>query len=127
MFHKTKLKNTDRKVFGGYFHNILGHAPDQLRIVSGRSANAEKEDAIFHSIKTDSKQASNHHPDNILTNALIRLQARNQINSQFSTQTSQESGISEIYKPLSLTLTNSLISFHWIENYPREYQCLLER
>ena len=46
---------TPRKFFGVYLHVIMKHAGLQYRIVSVRSANTEKEEAMFTSIKTDTK------------------------------------------------------------------------
>ena len=33
----------------------------------------------------------------------------------------------EIYRPIKVTLSNSIISFGWIRKYSNEYQCLLEQ
>ena len=49
---------TPQKIFGVYLHAIMKHAGLQYRIVSGRSANTEKEEAMFRSIKTDTKLTS---------------------------------------------------------------------
>ena len=42
---------TPRKCFGAYLY-LMKHAGLQYRIVSGRSTNTEKEEAMFTSIKT---------------------------------------------------------------------------
>ena len=46
---------TPRKCFGVYLHAIMKHAGLRYRIVSSRSANTEKEEVMFTSIKTDTK------------------------------------------------------------------------
>ncbi|XP_057299871.1 uncharacterized protein LOC130630393 [Hydractinia symbiolongicarpus] len=66
---------TKRKFFGVYYHSIIRHSGTQLRLVSGRTANTEKEEASFNPIKTVTKLTSNNHPENIICNALIRMQA----------------------------------------------------
>ena len=45
---KDNLKSlTSRKLFGVYYHSIVKHAPIPFRLFSGRTANTEKEEAIF--------------------------------------------------------------------------------
>ena len=50
---------------------------EQYRVASGRSANTEREEALFTSMKNSTNQTSNHHPNNIMSNILIRHQAKN--------------------------------------------------
>ena len=123
---KKKMKGTERKLYGGYFHNLMCHSPDQLRIVSGRASNTEKEEATFNTIKTDTKLASNHHSDNVIINAMIRIQARKVINNT-PCSNKNNSYVTELYKPISTSLTNTLVPFRWIKSHSREYQCLLQR
>jgi len=67
-----KLKSmTSRRFFGSYFHSICIHSPQQYRIISGRSSNTEKEEANFSIIKKATNLTSNHHPDNIILNAIL--------------------------------------------------------
>ena len=54
----------------------MHHASPQFRLFSGRSINTEKEEATFHQLKTSSNIASNHHADRVISNAMIRLQAK---------------------------------------------------
>ena len=44
-------KLTARKCFGSYFHSLVRHSTLQYRIVSGRTANTEKKEATFNSLK----------------------------------------------------------------------------
>ena len=74
---RPKLKSlTERKLFGTYYHAIICHAPTQYRIPSRRAANTEKEETFFAGIKTDTKLTFNYHPENLVTNATVRAQAR---------------------------------------------------
>ena len=123
---KDNMKGTERKLFGSYFHNIVCHAPDQYRILSGRSANTEKEESTFNFIKTNTKLTSNHHADNIITNTLIRVAARKNLNNLTEHQR-PESYVNNIYHPLKISLKNTKISFKWMKVQSREYQCLLAR
>ena len=73
LFKKPK-KLTVRKMFGQYHHALTVHAPQQFRIVPISSTNAENEERSFNFLKTISTQTSNHHPDNVISNAFIRAQ-----------------------------------------------------
>ena len=74
---RPKLKSlTERKLFGTYCHGLICQAPTQYRILSGRAANIEKEEAFFTGIKTDTKLTSNYDPENLEKNAIVRAQAR---------------------------------------------------
>lgn len=42
---------TSRKLFGKYFHALTCHAPQQFRIMSLSSTNAENEERSFHFFK----------------------------------------------------------------------------
>ena len=59
----------------------MTHAREQYRIVSGRSANSEREEALFTSMKNNTNQTSNHHSNNINSNILICHQAKNKIDT----------------------------------------------
>ena len=97
-----KLKSlTERKLFGTYYHVITCHAPTQYRILSGRAANTEKE-ACFTGIKTDTKLTSNYHPENLVTNAIVRAQAQKSFSSS-GKLLRKESYIHNYYKPLQKT------------------------
>ena len=77
---KDNLKSlTSRKLFGVYYHSIVKHAPIQFRLFSGRTANTEKEEAMFTAMKRDTNNSSNFHPNNVVKNIIIRAQARSKI------------------------------------------------
>ena len=116
---------TPRKFFGVYLHAIMKHAGLQYRIVSGRSANTEKEEAMFTSIKTDTKLTSNFHSDQLVSKIIIRLKAREILNNGNAKNKYKNSYLNAIYKPIKVTLRNSIIE--WIRKYSNKYQCLLEQ
>ena len=125
-FEKKLKVLSRRKFFGKYYHAIIAHASDQYRIINGRSSNTENEERCFNFIKTVSKGTSNHHPDNIISNAFIRSQVRKEMEDS-NTIMVTESLISSSYNNIRLNLENSVISFDIIEKYPWEYQALLEK
>ena len=57
----TPNEMTTRKFYGTYFHDLTSHAPLQLRIVSGRTANAEEEERMFNTVKSITSSTSNGH------------------------------------------------------------------
>ena len=73
---KTPIALTERKLFGQYFHALVCHAPQQFRVMGLPSSNAEDEERMFQFLKSAATWTSNHHPDNVLSNAFIRLQIR---------------------------------------------------
>lgn len=76
---KNPKKLTSRKMFGQYHHALTVHAPQQFRIVSLSSRNAENEERAFNFLKSISTQTSNHHPENVIVNAFIRSQVSNEV------------------------------------------------
>ena len=75
---KSSKKLTSRKMYGKYFHSICHHLPDQFRVVSGRLANAEKEERQFKFISSTVSQTSNRHPEHSISNAIIRMEIHKQ-------------------------------------------------
>ena len=115
---------TPRKCFGVYLY-LMKHAGLQYRIVSGRSANTEKEEAMFTSIKTDTKLTSNFHSDQLVSNIIIRLQAREILNNGNASNKCKNSYLHTIYRSIKVTLRNSIIA--WMRKCSNKYQCLLEQ
>ena len=112
---------TSCKFLGSYYHSFIKHAPKQHHIVSGRTSNTEKEEATFNSIKVATSLASNHHPNNVIANALIRLQAKDALNENQTTP-ERESKITKMYEFIKRNFKNTVISFHWIKKYKCQYQ-----
>ena len=125
-FEKNIKSMSTRKVFGKYYHAIISHASDQYRIVNGRSSNTESDERYFHTIKDISNNTSNHHPDNIISNAFIRCQVQKDFHEN-DTILRGEASITKMYTKMSMDLTNSFISFEVIKMYPWEYQAFLEK
>ena len=67
--------------------------------------------------------SSNHHPNNALINALIRLQCKESLHN---TQLKQESRLTNLYSEIKKCSTKTLFSFQWMEKYKRQYECLLK-
>ena len=57
-------------------HHLVVHACPQYELLGLRSENAKSEERLFGQAKRMATQASNCHPDNVLFNMIIRLQAK---------------------------------------------------
>ena len=68
--------STARTFFGSYCHSIVKHCPFQYRLLSGRTSNTENEESTFNSMKMFTNLASNYHSENIIVNALVRIQPK---------------------------------------------------
>ena len=75
-------KLTARNFFGSYFHSLVRQSAFQYRIVSDCTANTEKEEATFNSLKIFTNITSNHHSDQVVTNAPLRTRAKEQLHQQ---------------------------------------------
>ena len=94
-----KLKKlTERKFFGVYFHSLITHGRHQYRMISSRTANTEKEKSMFTTIKNNTNLSSTHHPDNIISNVIIRYQAKEKL--EVKKINKEDSAITELYQPI---------------------------
>ena len=92
---------TRRKLCGKYFHNVVSHAPIQLRIISGESSNTEDEERYFTSIKGITRETPSHPLSHIIGNILIRLQAKTMFRELFDTcREDQETFVQKLAKSL---------------------------
>ena len=71
---------TNRVLWGKYFHAIVYHAPVMYRIISGKTANTEQEERVFHTLKHITSITSNQHREHVLLNNMIRMQVREEMN-----------------------------------------------
>lgn len=129
MILKINLKNnlkvlTERKFFGIYYHSLVRHSSQQYRIISGRAANTEKEEALFTKLKDDTKLTSNFHPENVVSNAVIRSQVRKKFHKP---KKKTESYIHNLYLQIKNQHKNTIIPFKWLIEWPHEYQTLLQQ
>ena len=85
----------------------------------------KKRKLFFTVIKTDTKLTSNYQPENLLTNAIIKGEARTVLNQVVHVE--EKSFINDIYQSITKQLKNTVIPFSWIRSFPNDYQKLLER
>ena len=102
-------KLTVRKFFGSYFHSLVHQSVFQHRVVSGHTANSEKEEATFNSLKTFTNITSNHHSDQGVINALIRTQVKEQLHKQPLKSSADKKN--NLYLPFKELLNDTIIPF----------------
>ncbi|XP_070549540.1 uncharacterized protein [Ptychodera flava] len=119
-------KLTKRKMFGRYFHNLTVHQPDQLRVVSLRSTNAENQERVFNRIRRVTKATSSKRPGGIIGNAMVRLDAEEEITRERDSSQITESDISKIAKQLPKR-PNTTIPAETISRRPTLLQSHYER
>ena len=116
---------TERKFSGIYYHNLIRHSCEQYQVFSGRSANTEKEEATFNTLKTFTNLTSNHDPQNVIFNSLVRLQAK-EILAAGENEYDKNEIFSSSYQPIKSSFSNTLILLNWIKTYPSSYQVMSE-
>ena len=127
VFTETKSLS-NRKLFGLYFHALVCHSPQQFRVMCLPSSNAEDEERMFNFLKTISTLTSNHHPDNVLSNAFIRMQVRGQYNDdrKATCKRKKHSIITKTGERLSPPVETT-IPYNYIKKNPNIWQAHLER
>ena len=109
---------TERKFSGIYYRNLIRHSCEQYQVFCGRSANTEKEEATFNTLKTFTNLTSNHHPQNVIFNSLVvRLQAK-EILAAGENEYDKNEIFSSSYQPIKSSFSNTLILLNWIKTYP---------
>ena len=102
------------------------HSPEQYGLFSGRSSNTEKE-AQFNALKTFTNGTSNHHPENVIFNSIIRLQAKQVLNEGENDYNEKDLTFLKLYQPIKVISSDSLIPFEWTEKHATSYQVLLQQ
>ena len=104
MFLKTNIGSNirsimEQKLFGIYYHSIIRNSAKQFCLYSGRSKNTKKEEATFNTLKTFTNLTSNHHTENIIFNAIVRMQAKEKLEGEKSIS-SQSEAFQVMYNPI---------------------------
>ena len=118
---------TTRKFYGNYFHNITSHAPIQNRLISGRSAYTEEQERVFTTINHITRMTSSYHPDHVIGNVFIRVQAEKDLKSlQPSISDTQEAHVTKLASSLP-KFGNTVIPNQMLTRNSRVWQAHLER
>lgn len=72
----TPKKLTKSKMFGHYLRAITAHSPTQHELASLRSLNTENQERLFGQARSIAESCTNHHPENVIPQVMLRLQAK---------------------------------------------------
>ena len=71
-----QMPESRNALFGLYLHSISRHAAEQYEIVCLRSGNTENQERLFGQCRRTAESVTNRHPANIITNVMLRMQAK---------------------------------------------------
>ena len=93
---------SSRRMFGHYFHALTTHNPLLNRIIAPRLINTEMEERMFGQCKAITRNTSNQHTNDIITNILVRIQYEDKsLAAERNTVKNQESEIFKLAQTLS--------------------------
>ena len=73
-------KLSAKKLYGKYFHFLFRHFAEEDRLLSDTSMNAENQGRTSNFLKGITSGISNHHPDHVLLNFVIRSETTEKLN-----------------------------------------------
>ena len=117
---------SSRQMFGRYFHALTTHAPLLNHIISPRLLNTELEERIFGQCKAITRNTSNQHTNDIITNILVRTHYEEKRVAEISTMQKQESEVLKLAQTLRVK-ENTVIPLEWLQHTSVHYQAHLER
>lgn len=117
---------TTRKLQGIYYHQIIDHSALIYRIISLKSINAELFERFFDRIEDITKKTWSKHPDDLIPNTFLHVQAEDAFEDELTTMAKQEREISRLSKQLPLP-TNTIIKGKILNNKSRLWQAHLQR
>ena len=118
-----------RKFYENYCHKITSHASHHIqnRLISSRSANTEEQERVFNSINNITRMTSSYHPDHVIGNVFIQVQAEKDLKSlQPSISDTQEAHVTKLASSLP-KFENTVIPNQMLTRNPRVWQAHLER
>ena len=128
MHISTSLKSmAKRKFYGRYYHILIRHSGKQYCIFSGRTSNTQREEGIFQTLKKFTNLTSNHHPENVIYNALIRIQAESILKQNVNELAQDKTVFTNLHQPIKEKCKDFLVTFEWIITHYTAYQVFLEQ
>ena len=112
LFLKTNIDGNvksakERKIFGIYYHSFIRHSCEQYKLFSGWSANTEKEGGTVNTLKIFTDLTSNHHPQNVIFNSLVRIQANEILAAGENEYDKNEEIFTTLYQPIKSSFSNN--------------------
>ena len=92
---------SSRRMFGHYFHALTTHSSLLNRIIAPRLLNTEMEERMFGQCKAITRNISNQHANDIITNILVRIQYEDKrVASETNTVKNQKSEVLKLAQAL---------------------------
>ena len=99
-YSKCSLRYLVFEVLTIYYHSVTCHTPLTLRLVSLSLVDTEEEERQFSTITSISKATSNSHPEHIISNCIVRAQAKRKFKSCKSSFVDQQSKLGKFARNL---------------------------
>ncbi len=125
-FFPTPKEISYDKLFGLYLHSLAVHAPRQYEIVCLRSVNTENQERLFQQAKQIATRCTNRKPDNVITEVLVRIQAKNISGNLSSVYKSAKSRV-DTHASKSCPFQGTKIGTEFVASRPHSWQAHLKR
>ena len=93
-------KLSECRMFGVYVHALTVHSPTQYELASLRSLNSENQERLFGQARVIAESCTNHHPDNVIPQVMLRLQAKQERHMAMASVEKGDSQVSSVAKDL---------------------------
>lgn len=94
------VKLTRSRMYGHYIHALTAHSPTQYELACLRSLNTENQERLFGQSRAIAETCTNHHPDNIIPQIMLRLQAKQEHRMALTSVQKGDSQVSHVAKDL---------------------------
>ena len=88
------------KMFGHYVHALTAHTPTQLELACLRSLNSESQERLFGQARAIAETCTNYHPDNVIPQIMLRLQAKQEQHEVLESVRKGDSQVSHVARDL---------------------------
>ena len=119
-------KVSKTKMFGHYIHALTAHLPTQLELACLRSLNTESQERLFGQARAIAETCTNHHPDNVIPQIMLRLQAKQEQREILTSVKRGDSQVSHVANDLP-QLSGTRVKTSFIKQREDSWQVHLQR
>lgn len=119
-------KITRSRMFGHYLHALTAHSATQYELACLRSLNTENQERLFGQARGIAENCTNHHPENVIPQVLLRLQAKQERHMAMVSVQKGDSQVSQVAKNLP-QLPGTTIKNSYIRQREDSWQSHLQR
>ena len=114
------------KFFGHLVHALTAHIPTQLELACQRSLNTEGQERLFGQARLIGETCTNHHPDNVIPQIMLRLQAKQEQREIIASVKMGDSQVSHVAKDMP-QLSGTKVKTTFIQQREDSWQVHLQR